>query len=1241
MDVTATLQRPDIQAIVNKITSVPSSTNYCLAFWVNTNISESVSIRPRPTPPPDHDDMATFQAPLVIASAPQQVLCQENQPSSEAQPGPDPAPRPLSSAIAEIFKVTIHLKDPQGNVETFAGGDKEVVFVNQLDNGNIAAPREPTPSQHEHQCPLHQLDTPPTTQLDLANTKLIVFDTIINGRTATTLFDPGSEFDLVKPHLADPAVPLRPIAQQPAQADSSPLAVLGITRARFALGPINTDYDFYVSPAIFYDAIAGKGWARHFACTRCWTCDKHLVRLHGARVLLQRAPEPPPPGQQQVHTLQQRAAPPPACSPAPPAPPGSAALQLGVSSESPRADPQPRSSAPPGSAALQLGVSSESPRAAPPPPSPRPPTLTLTTAEHVTITRGETRLVKFVCSSPITAPSLIAVDNEIQDGLQPVECLVGPSSDRVPVVNLSDADVELEPGRLLGRIPPENFNITIPTVTRVTARNKLPARPAPESVSNVNSTPVVEFDVNPALPAEQQEQLRQLLSDFEDIFHRPGEPIACTNILEAELQLHDQTLYYIPQYKLTPQQLKAAEEEVASLLQLGTETPVGERQRYRVVLDARPVNRRLKELNFRALLKAYGEFHPYGEIHRKLLRVRNTVSNLPRDPPASQLASILLQQDPSTRLWHPVANQSRVLVNAERNYSMTAIELLAVTDACSVFQKELQSLTAPCEVLTDCQALIYLHTAEFLPAVVARLMVLVRQHNLKFRHVPGSTNLAPDALSRNPLPLGQQELDVVPLPGEDVKTRVEPRSTVAAVTTRARAAAASATSAPQQASAPGPAPPLADDAASDSDASETSVASAVSEADAHPDLITENLDSCKLAAEQYADPHWRNIIDYRRLHPGAAPAKYSSYLFNDGLLYKETSNRLLFCVPAPRRLEVAQREHEFGHFALAKTKSRVASRYSWPSLADDCDTVVSNCTVCSKFKRKYQKEGLLQSIVPAAPNDIVHVDFKSAPKSRRGNQHIFVYVDAFTRYCRLYPTRDCTSRAARRAVLQAFGDAGVPNTLVCDAGAAFVDITFKKMLQDHGCAQHTVPAYAHHANGLAESLCKIVGDRVALMCNEDLRTWDDNLPKMQLAINTSHSKSLGNTPFFLQYGYHPNDSASLMPEISKPTATPEGRLPDLQEARGDAQSSLQHAHRQQAAQYNKGRRTPDYRPGQPVMIWLEPKTTADTPAKYALAWREATIKEQVNAVTYVVTTQQAGKTCDKHVHVNHIKKRGK
>ncbi|KAK3932071.1 Retrovirus-related Pol polyprotein from transposon 412 [Frankliniella fusca] len=392
MDVTATLQRPEIQAIVNKITSVPSRTNHCLAFWVNTNISENVSNRPRPTPPPDHDDMATFQAPLVIS--------------------------------------------------------------------------------------------------------------------------------------------------QP------------------------TDYYSALSAALFHSP-KGAPALRELCASYLLTQTGHTSAS---------AP-------QQVHCQENQ-----------------------LSSEAqPGADPQPRSSAPPGSAAaaLQLGVSSESPRAAPPPPSPRPPTLTLTTAEHVTITRGETRLVKFVCSSPITAPSLIAVDNEIQDGLQPVECLVGPSSDRVPVVNLSDADVELEPGRLLGRIPPENFNITIPTVTRVTARNKLPARPAPESVSNVNSTPVVEFDVNPALPAEQQEQLRQLLSDFEDIFHRPGEPIACTNILEAELQLHDQTLYYIPQYKLTPQQLKAAEEEVASLLQFGTATPAGERQRYRVVLDARPVNRRLKEYNFR------------------------------------------------------------------------------------------------------------------------------------------------------------------------------------------------------------------------------------------------------------------------------------------------------------------------------------------------------------------------------------------------------------------------------------------------------------------------------------------------------------------------------------------------------------------------------------------------------------------------------------------------------------------
>lgn len=117
---------------------------------------------------------------------------------------------------------------------------------------------------------------------------------------------------------------------------------------------------------------------------------------------------------------------------------------------------------------------------------------------------------------------------------------------------------------------------------------------------------------------------------------------------------------------------------------------------------------------------------------------------------------------------------------------------------------------------------------------------------------------------------------------------------------------------------------------------------------------------------------------------------------------------------------------------------------------------------------------VLRNVVPAAPNDIVHVDFKSAPKSRRSNAHILVYVDAFTKYCRLFPSRNCTARAARRAVTQAFGEAGVPNTIVCDGGPAFTDQSFRKFRADIGCKQHVIPPNAHHAIGLAEAFCKTV-----------------------------------------------------------------------------------------------------------------------------------------------------------------------
>ncbi len=204
---------------------------------------------------------------------------------------------------------------------------------------------------------------------------------------------------------------------------------------------------------------------------------------------------------------------------------------------------------------------------------------------------------------------------------------------------------------------------------------------------------------------------------------------------------------------------------------------------------------------------------------------------------------------------------------------------------------------------------------------------------------------------------------------------------------------------------------------------------------------------------------------------------------------------------------------------------------------------------------------------------------------------------------------------------------------------AFTDKSFQQFLSTAGCNQHTAPPNAHHVNGLAEAFCKIVGERIALMCDKDIRAWDDLLPEIQLAINDSQSKSLGNTPFYLLHGYEPRHPQNLTTKLSQDPPAPEDRLHLLEEARTASHQALQEAQRQQAFQYDKSRRPASYSPGQPVMVYFEQKSTPELPHKYAPAWREGIVTARINPVTYLVRTQQSGALKDKSVHVNFMKQR--
>ncbi|GFT98915.1 retrovirus-related Pol polyprotein from transposon 297 [Trichonephila clavipes] len=97
----------------------------------------------------------------------------------------------------------------------------------------------------------------------------------------------------------------------------------------------------------------------------------------------------------------------------------------------------------------------------------------------------------------------------------------------------------------------------------------------------------------------------------------------------------------------------------------------------------------------------------------------------------------------------PVVFASRTLSAAERNYTVTERECLAVVWARNKFRTYLGSF--PIKVITDHAALTHLTTGKNLSNRMIRWALKLAEFNIEWEHRPGTQNTIADVLSRNPI----------------------------------------------------------------------------------------------------------------------------------------------------------------------------------------------------------------------------------------------------------------------------------------------------------------------------------------------------------------------------------------------------------------------------------------------------------------------------------------------------------
>lgn len=104
---------------------------------------------------------------------------------------------------------------------------------------------------------------------------------------------------------------------------------------------------------------------------------------------------------------------------------------------------------------------------------------------------------------------------------------------------------------------------------------------------------------------------------------------------------------------------------------------------------------------------------------------------------------------------------------------------------------------------------------------------------------------------------------------------------------------------------------------------------------------------------------------------------------------------------------------DVGHVGIDKTYKLIKRLYYFPKMKEKIKQHISICLKCIVYQAKDgRKEGSLHNIDKGTkPFDTLHFDhYGPLPTTNKRNQYIFLVVDAFTKFTKLYPTRTTNTK---------------------------------------------------------------------------------------------------------------------------------------------------------------------------------------------------------------------------------------
>lgn len=548
------------------------------------------------------------------------------------------------------------------------------------------------------------------------------------------------------------------------------------------------------------------------------------------------------------------------------------------------------------------------------------------------------------------------------------------------------------------------------------------------------------------------------------------------------------------------------------------------------------------------------------------------------DACSTGIGAILLQEKGDEK--HPIAFISRSLTKAEKNYTISELEALAVVWSFGYLRHLIFGRHV--RVVTDHHALCWLKTCRDPTGKLARWAIKLSEYNYTVVHKSGIAHKDADCLSRNPVN-----------------------------------------------------EPTTDDV-TESDELETYLLST-------EDLYLEQRKDNKLfqlieiledSSKIKGTPALRRKVHNYSLINNVLYKKNAALSGNDHLL----------CIPSHMKYDILFSNHSeplAGHLGVAKTINRINKNYYWDGLRKDVIKFVRGCPDCQARKGLENKKplGLLKPIKVGKPFDMIGVDLLGPfRRSVTGKTMVIVATDYATRYAEIAGIKDGKATSVAKFLMEnIINRHGCPRTILSDRGQVFKSELVTELQLILGIRKNQTTSYHPSCNGLTERLNKTLVDMLSKFVNTKQTDWCLFLSHISFAYNTAVQETTGYTPFFLLYGREatqPTDAQLLQQTPSLDTI--EEFRSRILNARALAAENIHGKQTVDKQRYDANHRDIDYQIGQQVKVFT-PVRKVGRSEKLLLRWfGPYIILEKRGDVDYLIQMGDRKNSKTDVVHVSRI-----